>query len=65
MENTQICSLKLSRVCSEIESVINTLKQIQVHMDLKTYVKVDETIRKLDEHKQYIWQIYKDIDVSE
>ncbi len=34
-------------------------------MDLKTYVKVDETIRKLDEHKQYIWQIYKDIDVSE
>jgi hypothetical protein len=65
MENTQICSLKLSNVCTEIEGVINTLKQIQVHVDLKQYIKLQETIKKLEEHKKYIWQIYKDINVSE
>jgi hypothetical protein len=65
MNNSIYCSLKLSNVCTEIESVITTLKQIQDRMDLKNYVKVQETIQKLQEHKQYIWQIYKTIEVSE
>ena len=52
-------------VCSEIESVIYTLKQIQDRMDLNNYIKIQETIQKLEEHKQYIWQIYKDLGVSE
>ena len=52
-------------VCSEIESVIYTLKQIQDRMDLNNYVKIQETIQKLEEHNQYIWQIYKDLGVSE
>lgn len=65
MENTHYCSFKLLNVCTEIEGVITTLKQIQDRMDLKNYIKFQETIKKLEEHKQYIWQIYKDIDVSE
>ncbi len=65
MKNTQYCSLKLLNICIEIESVIDTLKQIQVYMDLKNYVRLHETVQKLEEHKQYIWKIYKDIDVSE
>ena len=65
MENTTYCSFKLMNVCSEIESVIYTLKQIQDRMDLNNYVKIQETIQKLEEHKQYIWQIYKDLGVSE
>ncbi len=65
MENSIYCSLKLSTVCTEIESVISTLKQIQDRMDLKNYVKIQETIDRLQEHKQYIWQIYKDIEVLE
>lgn len=65
MENTQICSLKLLNVCNEIQSAITTLKQIQDRMDLKNYIRIQETIEKLDEHKQYIWQIYNDLEVSE
>jgi hypothetical protein len=65
MKNTQYCSLKLLSICTEIESVINTLKQIQDRMDLKNYVKIQETIKILDEHKHYIWKIYTDIEVSE
>ena len=65
MENTTYCSFKLMNVCSEIESVIYTLKQIQDRMDLNNYVKIQETIQKLEEHKQYIWQIYKDLGVLE
>ena len=65
MENTTYCSFKLMNVCSEIESVIYTLKQMQDRMDLNNYIKIQETIQKLEEHKQYIWQIYKDLGVSE
>jgi len=65
MEQTNYRSFKLSNVCTEIESVITTLKQVQSQMDLKNYTKLHETIQKLQEHKQYIWQIYKDMDVSE
>jgi hypothetical protein len=65
MKNTQYCSLKLLNVCTEIEGVINALKQIQDRMDLKNYVRIHETIQKLEEHKQYIWKIYSDIEVSE
>ena len=39
---------KLSKVCDEIESVITTLKQIQSQMDLKNYIKLHETIEKLE-----------------
>jgi hypothetical protein len=65
MENLNYCSLKLQHVCTEIESVIHTLKQVQTHMDLKNYTKIHETILKLEEHKRYIWSIYNIIDVSE
>ena len=65
MEQTNYRSFKLSNVCAEIESVITTLKQIQSQMDLKNYTKLHETIQKLQEHKQYIWQIYKDLEVLE
>jgi hypothetical protein len=65
MQNTQYCSLKLLHVCDEIQSVITTLKQIQDRMNLNDYVKIQETIVKLEEHKKYIWQIYKNIEVSE
>jgi hypothetical protein len=65
MEKFNPCSLKLVHVCTEIEGVISTLKQIQSHLDLRTYAKFQETITKLEEHKQYIWQIYKDLEVSE
>ncbi len=65
MENTQYCSLKLLNVCTEIQGVITTLKQIQDRMDLKNYVKIQETIQKLEEHNKYIWQIYNTIQVSE
>jgi hypothetical protein len=65
MEQTNYRSFKLSKVCDEIESVITTLKQIQTQMDLKNYTKLHETIQKLEDHKQYIWQIYKDIEVLE
>jgi len=65
MEQTNYRSFKLSHVCSEIQSVITTLKQIQPQMNLKNYTKLQETIEKLEEHKQYIWQIYKDLEVLE
>ena len=65
MENSLYCSLKLVNVCSEIESVISTLKQVEDRMDLPNYIKIHETIQKLEEHKKYIWQIYKDLGVSE
>jgi len=65
MDNSIYCSLKLSKVCAEIENVITTLKQVQSQMDLKNYTKLHETIQKLQEHKQYIWQIYKDLEVLE
>ena len=65
MEQTNYRSFKLSHVCSEIQSVITTLKQIQSQMDLKNYSKLQETIQKLEEHKQYIWQIYEDLQVLE
>ena len=65
MEQTNYRSFKLSKVCDEIESVITTLKQIQSQMDLKNYTKLHETIQKLEDHKQYIWQIYKDLEVLE
>jgi hypothetical protein len=65
MEKTTYCSLKLLNVCDEIQSVITTLKQIEDRLDLNNYIKMHETIQKLEEHKQYIWQIYNDINVSE
>jgi len=65
MEQTNYRSFKLSNVCAEIESVITTLNQIQSQMNLKNYTKLHETIQKLKEHKQYIWQIYKDLEVLE
>jgi hypothetical protein len=65
MDNSIYCSIKLSNACTEIEGVITTLKQIQDRMDLKNYVKIQETIDKLQEHKQYIWQIYKALEVLE
>ena len=65
MEQTNYRSFKLSHFCSEIQSVITTLKQIQSQMDLKNYSKLQETIQKLEEHKAYIWQIYKDLEVLE
>jgi|LakMenEpi03Aug12_release.lakeMendotaPanAssembly.Ray.scaffolds.fasta_scaffold308550_3 hypothetical protein len=65
MQKTTYCSLKLLNVCDEIQSVITTLKQIEDRLDLKNYIKMHETIQKLEEHKQYIWQIYNDIEVSE
>jgi hypothetical protein len=65
MEQSNYHSFKLVNVCTEIESVITTLKQIQTQMDLKNYIKLHETVQKLEEHKQYIWQIYKDIEVLE
>jgi hypothetical protein len=65
MQKTTYCSLKLLNVCDEIQSVITTLKQIEDRLDLKNYIKMHETIQKLEEHNQYIWQIYNDIEVSE
>jgi hypothetical protein len=65
MDNNKYCSLKLQNVSSEIQCVITTLKQIQDRMDLKNYIKIQETIDKLEEHKKYIWQIYNDMKVSE
>jgi hypothetical protein len=65
MDNNEYCSLKLQNVSSEIQCVITTLKQIQDRMDLKNYIKIQETIDKLEEHKKYIWQIYNDMKVSE
>jgi hypothetical protein len=65
MEKTTYCSLKLLNVCDEIQSVITTLKQIEDRLDLNNYIKMHETIQKLEEHKKYIWQIYNDINVSE
>jgi hypothetical protein len=65
MQKTTYCSLKLLNVCDEIQSVITTLKQIEDRLDLKNYIRMHETIQKLEEHKQYIWQIYNDIEVSE
>lgn len=65
MENLIYCSLKLSNVCGEIQSAITTLKQIQDRMPLKNYITIQETIQKLEEHKQYIWQIYKELEVLE
>lgn len=65
MEQTNYRSFKLLNVCTEIESVITTLKQVQHQMDLKNYIKLHETIEKLEEHKKYIWQIYKDLEVLE
>lgn len=65
MEKLVYCSLKLSNACSEIQNVITTLKQIQTNMDLKNYIKLQETIQKLEEHKTYIWDVYKNIQVSE
>ena len=65
MQQTTYCSLKLLNVCNEIQSVITTLKQIEDRLDLTNYIKMHETIQKLEEHKQYIWQIYNNITVSE
>jgi hypothetical protein len=65
MDNNEYCSLKLQNVSSEIQCVITTLKQIQDRMDLNNYIKIQETIDKLEEHKKYIWQIYNDMKVSE
>jgi len=65
MEQTNYRSFKLSHVCSEMQNVITELKQIQSQMDLRNYSKLQETIQKLEEHKAYIWQIYKDLEVLE
>ena len=65
MEQSNYHSFKLLDVCAEIQGVITTLKQIQTQMDLKNYIKLHETIEKLEEHKKYIWQIYKDLEVLE
>jgi hypothetical protein len=65
MEKTTYCSFKLLHVCNEIESVISTLKQVEDRLDLNYYIKIHETIEKLNDHKKYIWQIYNDINVSE
>ncbi len=61
MDINEKCSLRLLTACGDIDGAISVLKYTQNHLDLKDFVKIDETIRKLEEHRSFIWKLHKEI----
>ena len=61
MNKIELCSLKILAASSEISNAIYALKFIQTTLPLKDFIKINESINQLEEHKIFLLNIEKDI----
>jgi len=61
MNKTELCSLKILTACEEIGNVVNELKFIQSTLPLKDFIRINESLNKLEEHRTFLLSLQKQI----